>query len=191
MANPLSQTNFIFRDDGNTETGVLSHALAGQNSNPSAIAAGVNFRVRFAILSTTGTSNALWPKLYFSVNGGSTWNPVSTTTPVQCSQTLQIADNTPTTQQITAEAFVADVVDTQDGVGSNITLITLSAPRTECEFGLKLDPNQVTNGQQIQLRVYHNTTAISYSVTPVINVSKPSTLFRRSGNLRSASRSPF
>jgi hypothetical protein len=170
MSQPITQNHFRYRNDNGSETAATWIAIL--DANPPSLSCDTTYRMRLAVQNSSSTM-ALTPTLYYSKNGGAYTRVNASSLVVRSHASGFVADNTPTTQQITSGSFTANVVDTADGAGPYVTLPQYSS--LEVEFCFQIPSADVANGDVIQLRVYNSSAPLSsYTAVPLIVVSKPS-----------------
>ena len=160
-----------FRNDDGGETLLGATWKAAQNTQPSAILANENFRLRFRAGDTGGASGTLTPRLRYSQNGGS-YAEATTTTPVKLVSSAQVANGTATTTQLTGGGLGLFVAGQVRHDNSHAAVSIGASGNTEAEWVLQFDAAQVSNNDTFTFQIYNNTTALS-QVTATVAVNKP------------------
>ncbi|MBW3538762.1 MAG: hypothetical protein KY476_00680 [Planctomycetes bacterium] len=170
----LEQTSFRARNDDGSESAATWKEAVDVDWTQ---LVDENFRVRFLIteIGLEEETDGFW--LFYSTDGGSSWNLVTTTSSVVRSVgSTHLTDGEHTTQQIGAGTFDA----TNGGVDENGLISTGTIPsgnEVEFEFCLQLRGDDLTDLQTVELRVKYAGSPVidlgSYLSTPLITVSKP------------------
>lgn len=182
MGTPVfDQWTYRFRNDDGSETGATWLANASTFWNPYfAETLGNNYRLRMVLREVGNmvgwTSLPFYP--YYSLNG-STYNKITATTPIQISLSSNFAQGDDCTRQVwtSSTGWLVDnngMIETVDGCVNSGS----ASARWEVEFCFKLDKYQLDYGDEIQIRVYQGSTALSsYYATPKITLlNKPCTV---------------
>ena len=177
----FDQYTYRFRNDDGSEIGATWLANISTAWSPYYIGAlGNNYRLRM-VLREVGTKSG-WTSLpfypYFSLNG-SAYNKITATTPIQISLSSNFVQGDDCTRQVWTSSigWLVDnngMIETVDGCVNSGS----ASARWEVEFCFKLDEYQLDYGDEIEIRVYQGSTALSsYYATPKITLlNKPCTV---------------
>jgi hypothetical protein len=190
MLDPLlQQVAFRFRRDDGSETG--ASWIEAENVNvAAAIEVASIFRLRVSVEEVNGSSAAnstFW--IQANLNGGSfvTLTEVDQGIGFDLQPSAFVADETPTTKQLTAGAsFSSGYVVTSN---PTVTTSVLGSRVTEWEYCVQIDPASYNNGDVFQFRVVLDGDVLlgSYVVTPQITLIKPNYVDFSGGAVASAS----
>ena len=162
---------FRYRNDDGTET--TATWVYNENTDGT-LEVDTNYRMRLDVDAehTAGGSFALTPTWQYQLNGG-TWTAITgSSSVVKAVTSVNVSDGTATTAQIAqvTDTFVASEITT-DGV-SPATSTMGSDSHTECELVFQIVGADVNDADTIGMRVLDDTTAITPTALPAIEVNK-------------------
>jgi hypothetical protein len=160
----IVQAAYRARNDDGSETSATWKAALNTSWSQDT---GQIFRLRIAITDTAGGSiNNTSHALQYRINGGA-WVNVTTSTPVQFTTSANVADATPTTQQITGGTFSTDPSEVDsDGTITNAPSWA-GSDSVEYEAVLLLDDAQFSGGETVE---FQQVGLNGYTVVPSLSV---------------------
>jgi hypothetical protein len=168
----FTQAAFGFYEDG-TESGSTTIAAQNTNITRDVTPGNSNLQLRLRIQETNAASGAATDdyRLQYSKNGAAFTNVTAATANVRGFNS-SLTEGAATTERLTGGtgAFLAGAVS-EDGEAADHR-ITYSK-YTEYLYTLTLMSADLANGNTLDFRVLRNGAVMTYSVTPRINVAKP------------------
>jgi hypothetical protein len=148
----LEQTSFRVRNDDGTQTSATWADRAGLSALRTQA---VTFRLRVSIRNYHASASvATGFKLQYSREGSSWTDVTASSSVIKAVAGATVTDGTVTTDQLgglTGTTFVAGTVDAVDGAWPSITLA--AGRRTELEATLQIVSGDITDGDQVALRI--------------------------------------
>lgn len=170
-ANPsLSQTQYRGRNDDGSETTATWKANANTDwTQP----VDESFRVRFVVQETAGgAENNVTFQLQYNLNGAG-WLDVTTASAVVRGVDTQLADTSPTTDQIGGSGSFLAGEQCEDGLADISRPSFAGNDHSEVEFGVQLLGADVDDADSIQLRVVRSGGSLeAWTATPTITASE-------------------
>lgn len=173
----LEQNSYRARYDNGTESTATWQAAV---NTPWTQDTGVIFRVRFLVKETTaGHVDNVTLKLQYNLEGAG-WNDVT-----GASSVVRAVDSlwfppfaTDTTQQLGVGTFLSDndgCDHDYDGIVGGTVLDFVGSEETELEFAIKVIKADVSDGDEIQLRLVNSDDSLltTYTETPTLTVDYP------------------
>jgi hypothetical protein len=162
---------FRYREDDGTET---TATWVYAQSTDGTLEVDTNYRMRLDVDAehTGGGSFAITPTWQYRLNAG-TWTAITGSSSVVKAVTSgNVSDGTATTAQLTVvtDTFVASEITT-DGI-SPATATMGIGDHTECELVFQIVGDDVSDADSIELRILDDTTAITETAIPTIEVNK-------------------
>jgi len=171
MPGAFAQTDYAFYSDG-TESG---STIIGTQNNQQDVDVDTNFQIRILMQEESATADDLelvyWE---YELNSSTTWVPVTTTSSVlQAVDSTNLTNGDDTTSRLTGGTgtfITPNAWVTEDGTSATLTYA--ASEHCEALLSATIVSGDVSNGDQILVRLQADTPKPSYTLTADINVVK-------------------